>query len=136
MKRQFLLGIHTWNTMSGGDVDGPCWTAIATNTSPCVTRLLDEGHTVDLVYLDFAKAFDSVNHRFRSSGIDGAVLNWIKSYLSNQSYQVQTDDVLSEEAPCLSDVPKGSVICPLLFLLYINDLQPLSVILLSFLQMT
>ncbi len=58
-----------------------------------VTRLLDEGHTVDLVYFDFAKAFDSVNHQFllaklKSSAIDGAVLNWIKSYLSNRSYQV------------------------------------------------
>ncbi len=53
-----------------------------------VTGRLDEGHTVDLVYLDFTKAFDSVNSRFllaklKSSGIDGAVLNWIKSYLSN-----------------------------------------------------
>ncbi len=43
---------------------------------------MDEGYTVDFVYLDFAKAFDSVNHRFllaklKSSGIDGAVLNWI-----------------------------------------------------------
>ncbi len=49
-----------------------------------VTRLLDEGHTVDLVYIDFDKAFDSVNHRFllanlKASGIDGTVLNWIKS---------------------------------------------------------
>ncbi len=47
-----------------------------------VTRLLGEGHTVDIVYLDFANAFDSVNHRFllaklKSSDIDGAVLNWI-----------------------------------------------------------
>ncbi len=53
-----------------------------------VTRLMDEGPTVDFVYLDFAKAFDSVNHRFllarlMSSGIDGAVLNWIKPYLPN-----------------------------------------------------
>ncbi len=50
-----------------------------------VTRLLDEVHTVDLVFLDFAKAFDSINHRFllaklKSFGIDRAVLNWIKSY--------------------------------------------------------
>ncbi len=49
---------------------------------------MNEGHTVDLAYLDFAKTFDSVNHRFRlaklkSPGIDGPVLNWIKSYLSN-----------------------------------------------------
>ncbi len=45
----------------------------------------------------------------------GAVLNWIKSYLSNRSYQVQIDGVLSEEAPCLSGVPQGSVIGRLFF---------------------
>ncbi len=55
-----------------------------------VTRLLNEWHTVDLVYLDFAKTFYSVNYRFllaklKSSDIDGAVLNLIKSYLSNLS---------------------------------------------------
>ncbi len=82
---------------------------------------------MDLVYLDFTKAFDSVKHRFllaklKSSGIDGAVLNWIKSYLSNRSYQVHIDGVLSEEAPSHSGVAQGSVISPLLFLLYINDL--------------
>ncbi len=85
-----------------------------------VTRLLDEGHTVDLVYFDFAEAFDSVNHRFllaklRSYGIDGAVLNKIKFYLSNRSYQVQIDGFFSKEVPCLSGDPQGSVIGPLLF---------------------
>ncbi len=64
-----------------------------------VTRLVDEGHTVDLVYLDFAKAFDSINHRFllaklKSSGIDGAVLNWIKSNLANRSFQVRFGGIL------------------------------------------
>ncbi len=77
--------------------------------------------------MDFAKTYDSVNHRFplakvKSSGIDGAVLNWIKSYLSNRSYQVKIDGVLSEAAPCLSGVPHGLVIGELLFLLYINVL--------------
>ncbi len=93
-----------------------------------VTRLMDEGHTVDLFYLDFARAFDSVNHRFlfaklKSSGIDGSVLNWIRFNLFNQSFQVQINGVYSEEAPCLS-----GVIGPLL--------PPLAVILLSVLQMT
>ncbi len=92
-----------------------------------VTRLLDEGHTVNLVYLDFAKAFDSVNHWFllakvKSSGIDRAVLNLIESCLSTRSYQVQIDGILSEEAPCHSGAPQGSVIGPFLFLLYLNDL--------------
>ncbi len=85
-----------------------------------VTRLLDEGHTVDLVYLDFAKAFNSVNHRFllaklKSSGIDGAVLNWIKLYLPNRSYQVQIDGVLSEEAPCHTGVPKVQLLAHYFF---------------------
>ncbi len=49
--------------------------------------MMHEGHTVDLVYLDFAKAFESVNHRFllpkqKSFGVDGAVLNCIKPFLS------------------------------------------------------
>ncbi len=51
-----------------------------------VTRLMDEGHTEDFIYLDFDKAADSVNHRFplaklKSSGINYTVLSWIKSYL-------------------------------------------------------
>ncbi len=65
---------------------------------------MDEGHAVDLVYLDYAKAFNSANYRFqlakwKFSGIDLAALNWVKSYLSNPSYQIQIDGVLSEEAP-------------------------------------
>ncbi len=77
---------------------------------------------MELVNLDFAKAFDSVNHRFliaklKSSGIDGAVLNWIYSYLANRSYQVQIDGVLSKEALSRSGIHEGSVIGPLLFLL-------------------
>ncbi len=83
---------------------------------------------MDLDYLDFTLSINSVNHRFllaklKSSGIDRAVLNCIKGYLSNRSYQVQIDGVLSEEAPCHSGVLQGLVIGPLFFsVLQINDL--------------
>ncbi len=81
---------------------------------------MDEEHTVDLVYLDFAKAFDWIKHRFllaklKSSGIDEAVLNWINIYLSNRSYQVKINGVLSGEAPYLNGILLGKVIGPLLF---------------------
>ncbi len=72
---------------------------------------MDEGHTVDLVCLNFAKAFESVNSQFllaklKSSGIDGSPLNSNKCYLPDRSYQAQIDGVLSEEASCPSDVLK------------------------------
>ncbi len=83
---------------------------------------------IDLVCLDFTEAFDSTNHRFlvaklKSFGIDGNVVKWFKSYLSNMSNQVQIDAVLSDEAPCLSSFSQGSGIDPLLSLLYVNDLH-------------
>ncbi len=87
--------------------------------------------------LDFAKALGFVNHRFllaklNSSGIDGLVLNWIKSYLSFRSYQFQIDGVLSDEAPCLSGVPQGSVFYLYSFCYIEMIFRSLSVILLSF----
>ncbi len=71
-----------------------------------VARLMNEGYTIGLVCLDFAKPFDSINHRFllaklKSSGIEGRVLNWIEFYPFDRSFQVQSDGVLSDEAPCL-----------------------------------
>ncbi len=78
-----------------------------------VTRLLD-GQIMYLVYLD------SVNYRFllaklKYSGVGGVALNWIKFKLSDLSYQVQIDGVLSEESSCLSGNLQDSVIGPLRF---------------------
>ncbi len=71
-------------------------------------------NTVDLFYLDLAKAFDSVKHgllltKHKTLGIDRNVLIWIKRYLPGRSYQVQIDDVLSDEAPCLIGFPQRPI---------------------------
>ncbi len=70
------------------------------------THLMEEGHFVDLVYLDLAKAYDSISHwlqmdELKASGIDGNALNWVNSYPLCLSYQVDIDGVLSDDAPCL-----------------------------------
>lgn len=92
-----------------------------------IASALDSASQIDLVFLDFSKAFDRVPHgkligKLLNIGIPDFLVNWIKSYLSNRTQYVEISGCSSGALPVLSGVPQGSVLGPILFLIYVNDI--------------
>ena len=91
------------------------------------TKSLEDGCVVDVIYFDLAKAFDSVPHirlltKLKSYGLTEKLLGWLRSYLVGRRQKVVINGYSSTWCEVSSDVPQGSVLGPLLFNIYVNDI--------------
>ena len=124
----FLDGNNLMNNNQHGFRKGrSCLTQLLAHQDAIIS-LLEEGANADVIYLDFAKAFDKVDHNLvlkkaQSFGIDGQLLKWIQQFLKDRNQSVVVNGKVSTPREVVSGVPQGSVLGPLIFLMLISDID-------------
>ena len=121
-KHNFINGVLQHGFLKGLSCD----TQLVTTVEE-LQRGLDRKTQYDVIVLDFQKAFDKVSHhhllrKLHASGVRGKLHQWMSTYLTQRTQRVVVDGAMSQEARVLSGVPQGTVLGPLLFLTYINDI--------------
>ena len=92
-----------------------------------ILKELEQGNNVDTVYLDFSKAFDKCDHgillhKIKKLNIKGKLGRWLQNFLEDRKQAVIVDRVKSTWSEIISGIPQGSVLGPILFLIYISDI--------------